>query len=302
MLLSIIIPVYNVEKYLRKCLLSCVNQNVLKSEYEIIVINDGSPDNSLLIAEEFANKYDNIRVVSQKNKGLSEARNVGMSYAYGKYIWFVDSDDWIEKDCLCRLFVELLKEEVDILQLQYRLVYDDTSLNREVSSYIIEGIQSGKNILLDGGFPAPAQFSIYRAQFLKDNGLEFVRGIYHEDSEFKPRAIYCAKSIKSDDKISYNYYQRLEGNITASFRLKNGIDLVTVMNSLYKFAIEKNVDKHCLKAFCYQIGMCMNSLLLGYRQLNSEDKEVLRQYLKRNRYLFSLMVQSGNLKYALEGL
>lgn len=95
MKLSIIIPVYNVERYLRQCLESCLSQDVPKSQYEVIIVNDGSPDNSQAIIDEYSSKYDNVRVLKKKNGGLSSARNAGLNIASGDYIWFVDSDDWV---------------------------------------------------------------------------------------------------------------------------------------------------------------------------------------------------------------
>lgn len=97
--LSIIIPVYNTEKYVGECLDSSVEQDILKNEYEIICIDDGSTDGSLNVLTEYSNKYENIHVYSQKNQGVSAARNAGISVASGKYVWFVDSDDYIAIDC-----------------------------------------------------------------------------------------------------------------------------------------------------------------------------------------------------------
>ena len=93
--LSIIIPVYNTEEYLPRCLNSCLEQDLLANEYEIIAINDGSSDNSLQILNAYALKYPNIRVINQENRGLGATRNRGLNLAIGEYIWFVDSDDWV---------------------------------------------------------------------------------------------------------------------------------------------------------------------------------------------------------------
>ena len=122
--LSIIIPVYNVEKYIEKCLLSCIKQDISYEDYEIVVVNDGSPDNSITIVERIAKDYSNIRIINQENQGLSGARNTGMKHAKGNYIWFVDSDDYIEENCLGRI-VSYLNGDLDILQLQYRHVFED---------------------------------------------------------------------------------------------------------------------------------------------------------------------------------
>ena len=100
MKISLIVPVYNVEKYIEKCLLSCLKQDIPQSDYEIIVVNDGSPDSSLAIAERIAAAATNIIIVSQKNGGLSAARNTGLKIAKGDYIWFIDSDDTIKENCL----------------------------------------------------------------------------------------------------------------------------------------------------------------------------------------------------------
>lgn len=109
--LSIIIPVYNVEKYLRECLDSCLEQNVTSEEYEIICVDDGSPDNCGKILDEYALQYSNIRVIHKENGGLSSARNAGLDVAIGKYVWFVDSDDFIGRNILADLF-DILKKTI----------------------------------------------------------------------------------------------------------------------------------------------------------------------------------------------
>lgn len=301
MLVSIIIPVYNVELYIEKCLISCIKQNISTFDYEIIVVNDGSLDNSLAIAERFMNKYPNIKILNQENQGLSGARNNGMKYARGEYIWFVDSDDYIEENCLGRI-VSYLKDDLDILQLQYRHVYEDGTSPLDINFCKIEGVKSGLEVTEQGGLPAPAQFSIYRTKFLKENKLEFVRGIYHEDSEFKPRVTYLAKKITSDTCISYNYLQRLSGSITSNFKLKNGLDMLKVMNSLLDFINEENMPKIYRKHLYRRIGMNMNSLLFGIRLLSNDDKILLIKELKNNSHIFDCMLQSGKLKYRLEGI
>ena len=123
---------YNVEKFLAKCILSCENQNISKKEYEIICVNDGSLDSSAIIAEEIAKQYNNIIIINQENQGLSVARNTGLSNAKGDYVWFVDSDDWIEENCLRRI-VSKLSNNLDVLQLQYRHVWLEPYTIKEFS-------------------------------------------------------------------------------------------------------------------------------------------------------------------------
>lgn len=299
MIISIIIPVYNVEHYVEKCVQSCALQNC--SDFEIIVVNDGSTDKSAGIINTLVKDFSNISVINQENQGLSAARNAGLQVAQGEYVWFVDSDDWIEPNCLGRI-TNKLKDDLDILQLQYRYTYEDASLNKDAPFTIIDGLKSGKQVTIHGGLPAPAQFCVYRTEFLRKNGLQFVRGIYHEDSEFKPRATYLAERIASDTEVSYNYLQRTSGSITSKFRLKNGIDIIYVMNSLMDFVKQQQMDKPCTEAFYRQVGLCMNTLLFGYRQLSKSDQSGLYKALEQQKHLFQAMIKSKNLKYQLEGI
>lgn len=302
MKLSIVIPVYGVEKFIEKCLMSCILQDIdLGEVYEIICVNDGTKDKSAEIAKYIARSYKGIIVIDQENGGLSCARNKGMKHAQGEYIWFVDSDDYIEENCLRRI-VSYLKDDLDILQLQYRHVYEDDTPSRDIAFCNIDSIKSGLEVTEQGGLPAPTQFSIYRRKFLIDNQLKFVKGIYHEDSEFKPRATYLAKKITSDNKISYNYLQRFSGSITSNFKLKNGLDMLKVMNSLLSFANKQNMPIRYRKHLYRRIGMNMNSLLLGVRKLCKDDKIVLTNELKKNKHIFDYMIQSGLIKYQMEGV
>lgn len=163
MLLSIIIPVYKVEKYLRKCLDSCVNQDIPKDQYEIIAVNDGSPDNCQSILEEYEREYDNVRILKQENQGLSKARNNGLDIAKGDYVWFVDSDDWIEENCLSEIIAKL-DNSPDILQIQYCNAYDNGKI-QTVPITIWNGILDGRTLTKHGGLPEPAQFTIYNKNF-----------------------------------------------------------------------------------------------------------------------------------------
>ncbi len=301
MKLSIVIPVYNVERYIEKCLLSCVKQDIPYSDYEIIVVNDGTPDKSMDIVLSIAQQYDNIIIVNQENQGLSAARNAGLNKVCGEYVWFIDSDDYIEANSLKRI-ISFLDNGLDILQLQFRWVYEDGTPAVDEPIYNTDGIRDGKYIIEKGGLFAPAQLCIYRVAFLRQYNLNFVEGIYHEDSEFKPRATYYANSINSDTEISYNYLQRSSGSITSSFKLKNGLDILFVMNNLLQFTIDNDMPDCCKWTFFRMMSMNMNSLLIGYRQLNNADKATIRRKLHHNRHLFLCMVKSRKIKYSIEGI
>lgn len=243
MKLSIIIPIYGVEKYIKKCILSCVNQKGLKigTDYEIICVNDGTKDKSAQIAKYIASKYEGITVIDQKNQGLSAARNTGLYAAKGEYIWYVDSDDYIKENCL-RDICDKLKNKLDILQIQPTKIYEIDSHEEIYTQTVFSRVITGKVATQIGGLSAPAQFCIYRRRFLLENNLLFVKGIYHEDSEFKPRAVYMASSIEHYPPTVYFYLQRESGSIMSSFNPKKVYDLMIVVNNLLEFCKNK-VDK-----------------------------------------------------------
>ena len=299
MILSIVIPVYQVEKYVEKCLRSCEAQDIASTGYELIVVNDGSKDNSLDIIQSVARDYGNIKVYTKDNSGLSATRNYGLSLAKGDFVWFIDSDDWIETNCLGRI-VEKLQPDVDICQLTYRKAYDDSSKNVDIHSKNINGDMTGKEVTLKGGLHAPAQFCIYRRQFLIENELLFVPGIFHEDIEYKPRAVYLAKKIVLDDVVSYNYYQRTSGSITSSFSIKRAESYIAANNSLYRFS--EGLESLYRRAFYRRISLNMNSLFYEYHNLNDIDKPKVVEILKQNRHLLGCMLKTRNVKYSLEGI
>ena len=219
MILSIIIPVYNVEPFVEKCIRSCEAQDVSKADYEIVVVNDGSKDNSLDVVNCVANEFENIRVFSQANAGLSAARNKGMREAKGDYYMFVDSDDWIAENCLAKLIGKLRMEHPDAL-----------SINGEIKrrqSYPDETPISGCDLLVKGVSPC-ATFSIWSADFFKKHNLTFFEGIFHEDSEFTPRAYYFAGKVSLTNDIIY-YVRQNPNSICRSANPKKSFDLVNVV-------------------------------------------------------------------------
>ena len=131
MKLSFIIPVFNTEDYLERCLASCLDQDLPESDYEIIVLNDGSTDGSLQVAQRIASSHPCIRIVSQENGGLSRARNAGLREASGDYVWFVDSDDYIARNCLGTLWSKCADEMLDVLGMgSFRVMQDGSVIER----------------------------------------------------------------------------------------------------------------------------------------------------------------------------
>ena len=168
-LLSIIIPVFNVEKYIRKTLESVFDTSACPSDYEVIIVNDGTQDSSMQIVNQFSTR-SNLAVLEQENKGISVARMKGLTAANGEYVWFIDSDDWLVQDGVGRV-LQLLKDRpsADVLMFPLQWTYDDASKNH--LDYRIDGEQviNGKGVLRDLRLPVWASQRFVLKRTLMDN-------------------------------------------------------------------------------------------------------------------------------------
>lgn len=213
--LSIIVPIYGVEQYLRKCVESLLAQDY--EGYEIVLVDDGSPDACPKICDEYAAAHENIRVVHRENGGLSAARNSGIEVAQGEYVMFVDSDDYIEPNVLGGLMEQVERDRLDVLRYNYKNVNDqyeifhpnkDPKRDVDYSEFVTDGEDFLNNRLGPGCYAW--QFVIKR-ELLED--CIFKDGIYFEDTEWTPRMLLKAKRVASTSMIVYNYLWR-EGSIT----------------------------------------------------------------------------------------
>lgn len=218
MKLSIIVPIYNVAPYLRKCVDSLLAQDI--SDYEIILVNDGSTDNSGEIAQQYADTYANAKLISQENKGLSVARNVGIKQANGKYIIFVDSDDYLQPNCLGDLIAQAEIDELDVLRFRYQNV-DEKGEVFVPHQGMLTDYNDYSPIPTDGLTFLNERMWVqcYACQFIVKTEIAkqelFTPNIYFEDVDWTPRMLLRAKRVASVDSIVYNYLWR-EGSITLS--------------------------------------------------------------------------------------
>ena len=188
-LVSVVIPVYNVEKYLNECVDSVLKQTY--TDYEIILVDDGSTDNSGLICDEYLNISDKIRVIHQQNGGLSAARNTGLKAAKGEYVYFLDSDDYIE-DCTLEHLIALAEDEIaDVVFFDGYVFFDECEEDDSVSRYIRKEKYSPKNgremlfkLLHNDEYRTAVPLMLFRKQFLDKYDLWFLNGIIHEDELF----------------------------------------------------------------------------------------------------------------------
>jgi len=235
MLISIIVPVYNVEKYIFKCLESILNQQEKIKNYEVIIVDDGSPDNSINIINTFIDKFENIQLIRQKNQGLSIARNTGLNAAIGKYIWFVDSDDTIKNNALYLIYNIIKTNNVDVIATRLNRV-DEITGKEEMELYPgITYVIEGKEYLFKGFNSGASQRFIMNRDFLLKNNLHFMPNVYHEDAEFGPKMLYTANSLYILEKPVYNYLLRSSGSIMKNIKIKNLEDLILIFHSLENF-------------------------------------------------------------------
>jgi len=244
---SIVIPVYNVAPYLKQCIDSILSQTYCC--FETIFVNDGSTDGSMAILEEYQRKYPQITIISQANKGLSAARNAGIQAAKGDYIFFLDSDDWIEPDTL-KILAEKQRGE-DLVCFNGRRYFEDGS-TEEPDSGIEETQLTGweyynKYALLPRKFHFVCTvLRLYRREYILKNNLFFEEGIYHEDNLFTPLACYYGQTVKLIPDCLYVYRIR-EGSITKTANIQRLFDIITVANKLSNFFIPiNNIDKRQL--------------------------------------------------------
>ena len=213
MKLSIIVPIYNVAPYLPKCVDSLLAQDI--SDYEIILVDDGSPDESPEISDQYAGQYSNIKVIHQENAGLSAARNAGLAIAKGDYIMYVDSDDYLQPNVLGALLAQAERDQLDVLRFRYQNVKESgevfvphegmkTDYN-DYSSQSIDGLSFLNNRMW---------VQCYAVQFLVKREIAllelFTLGIFFEDVDWTPRMLLRAKRVASADLIVYNYLWREE--------------------------------------------------------------------------------------------
>lgn len=235
--LSIIIPIYNVEQWIERCIDSCLQIEMVTDTFEIILVDDGSTDNSGKIADRYAIYHNNITVIHRPNGGLSVARNTGIHHAKGKYIWFVDSDDWIEPKYVAALIYEAIEADVDICCFGLKLAFEDGRLESySIVSKLIPGqVVSGETFVSAVGMPPAAWAAFYKRSFLTEKKFTFMENIYHEDYEFTTRAYAIADRIVYNDVVIYNYYQRSGSIMKSSQGYKRAADLLKIADSLHSF-------------------------------------------------------------------
>lgn len=292
--ISVIIPVYNVEKYIFKCVSSVLNQTF--QDFEIILVDDGSQDMSGWYCDNYAKRDDRIHVIHKENGGLSDARNVGIDAAHGEYYMFLDSDDWIDKDMLEILYKLAIDERADIVECSYRNVYnnhieEETANTGQVitgdSLFAIQGE-------LDWRYFKPVAWNkLYHKDIFAD-GKRYPVGRYHEDEFFTHKAFYSAKKLAYIDVSKYNYVREREGSITGTVTSKI-LDGCYALRERVEFAEEKQLGKliqniqnmYCWILFdrvyrCIEAGVDDEKLQTLIDDIKKDEQTVLEWNIERH--------------------
>ena len=220
---SVIVPVYNVEKYIEKCLNSILNQTY--KDFEIIIVNDGSPDNSQSIVDKYVKNYPEIiKSYIKENGGLSDARNFGVKKANGDYLVFVDSDDYINSELLEKLNEEIEKyPDIDIVGYDFNIIDNDynyvETINKPYFSNL-NGEVAIQKLILGKKYFEPAWGFIYRLSFWKENHFEYPKGKLHEDLGLTLEVILKAQKVSTINYSGYCYYQS-DNSITRNKNIIN---------------------------------------------------------------------------------
>ena len=298
-LVSIIVPVYKVEQYLKRCMDSILNQTY--KNIEVILVNDGSPDNCPALCDEYAKIDSRIRVIHKENGGLSSARNVALGTVKGDYVFFVDSDDWLALDTL-EVLNEYLEKDYDMISFQRTYLIEEKVVEKgeknpkdmDVSQYI------------DASFLGRYDFFVTTKIFKTEvfNNVRFLEGRNYEDLEIMHRLFLNMKKVVGLDYFLYYYWKGNEGAITNTITMKNIQDHYLSANEIYhaskKYLEDRGKDASNIVAW-YKVEM--SQLYIDYLKSTDKDaelfakikSEIIKEKVKFNR----LLKQPRYLKYIL---
>lgn len=295
-LLSIIIPVYNLENYIENCLNSLINQ--VKNNVEIIIINDGSKDRSEEICQSYSVKYSYIRYYKQKNGGVSNARNNGVKQAKGKYILFVDGDDWLLPNSLPEIMTKLKANDFDLICGDFIKVYEQLenykkNIKNKNSISIIEKEKYPKNIINlfnSGYFKTNLWCNFFKRSIVLENNIKFDENVkYTEDLDYLLNILFNCQTVGLMDNPFYAYRQSRDGSATSFVSKKRVEDNFDFIKKWYKFYeacdLDKQIKSYLINFLSYEYTIVLGLLfLLPKDEFNQMYKSVydFKWILKNN--------------------
>lgn len=280
--ISVIVPIYKVENYLHRCVDSIINQTY--TNLEIILVDDGSPDNCPMICDEYAKKDSRIRVVHKKNGGLSDARNAGLDIATGEYIMFIDSDDFVDTEMMGSMMRNMIDDNVDMVVCNIKYVYED----REVVKYnqsdrILDRYEAMEEYLKDGVVQAVAWNKLYKKSLI--NNMRYKVGKTNEDEFFTYKIVDKTEKIYYNSRPFYNYIQR-DSSIMGKYSIKR-LDGVEASYERLNF-IKKKYPTLYEKEKKTFVNLCIYSYQMILREPNldkdKQGRKTLNNYRKKIKF------------------
>lgn len=276
---SVIIPVYNIQNYLKKCIDSVVSQTL--KDLEVIIVNDGSTDASLEIAEQYAASDHRIEIYNQKNKGLGAARNTGLAKATGEYVFFLDGDDYVDCNAFASLYEYACQNDLDIVVFGYKRIDENDNVIAEPN--FGEGIR-GKNEAFSDAlsfkFSPSVTNKLYRRKLFSQHDVSFPENFLHEDIPVTYRLFWYANRVGSLSQ-SYYYWLQRDKSITGIFSHKHIDDVMTAFSMIKNFLIEQSQYEKFKSDF---YGGCLAMFIVLYKRAmistKSENRENFVKYLR----------------------
>lgn len=279
-LISIIVPVYNVEKYLSRCIDSILSQTFF--DFEILLIDDGSTDGSPIICDKYANKDSRVRVFHKKNGGVSSARNMGLEYALGEWITFVDSDDWIDNNMYTLLYEETISSNADIVLCDFYVYYSKNriELNKAISTDCSKNDIIRKYIL---SFTSLCNMLVHRSLYDKIKLRIPLNLINCEDFWLTVQLFYYAKKVSSIHIPLYYYNRENENSILNNFDANKAQSEINAYLNIISFFRGKNILDLYNKEISWRILKCKQDLVLNPKT----HKRFLELYPVSHKYILS---------------
>ncbi|MFH4965335.1 glycosyltransferase family 2 protein [Gaetbulibacter sp. M235] len=298
---SIIVPTYNLEKYIERCIGSLLNQNLKIDEYEILIINDGSTDQTQAKVLKYTKNHSNLILHNKINGGVSSARNFGKDKAKGEYLLFVDGDDWLCENVLSKIYYDIKTNNLEIARFGYISIFD----KKQEKKYIVS--KKNDNPITGLEFITNYKINEFRPwayvisnKFLFNYNLSFNESLsYCEDKEFMIRALSLTKRFQNFDYVHYNYSIFREGSATAVYSDKHLEDLIRSNIYIYEFSKTINTNK---KYQNYIKFLSVNSLLKSYYTLtlvSMWEKFWIWNNILKSSYLFKNYISKDSFQLTL---
>lgn len=309
-LISVVVPIYNVENYLKKCIDTILYQTY--QNLEIILVDDGSTDSSSLIADSYQEKEQRIQVIHKKNGGLSDARNAGLKVAKGEFICFIDSDDYIENNYIQELYQTMLEQEADIAICGYQSVYEDGTKKENRTEKKIMTNQEALQLLFTKAQTEEVVTwnKLYKTALFLEHNIQFPVGKLHEDNFTTYQLLYYANKIAYTDQILYNYRQR-STSIVGTYNHKRLV-ILDVIKEIEMFFQDKpmNLSKEIeIYELLIQLGV-INLLIFTdntkepiflelIEKIRKKKKEYLKNpYLRKQQKISIIILNFNHFLYA----